>query len=259
MLSRMKELEQLHILDELPEKKIYPIKKAQDEIARLEEVSINKNPNDWDKKWEMDVVKISYLNSRSLLDKFHHVRSDQSLRQSDILVLAETWIPKDSVEDKRYELEGYEAHFNSTGRGKGLALFFKNEIENVTDYNEDKINITMLECEGFDIITVYRSDEGSLDVLVCKLLEILNLSKSTVVVGDMNVCNKKRSDNLLKTFLEELGFKESVKQATHIEGGHLDHAYILNVGNFKENPVIQLVPKYYSDHDALCICLQKSS
>ena len=64
---------------------------------------------------------------------------------------------------------------------------------------------------------------------------------------------------MLKTFLEELGFKESVKQATHIEGGHLDHAYILNVGNFKENPVIQLVPKYYSDHDALCICLQKSS
>merc|ERR1719435_605527 len=45
MLSRMKELDQLHILDELPEKKIYPIKKAQEEIARLEEVSINKNPN----------------------------------------------------------------------------------------------------------------------------------------------------------------------------------------------------------------------
>ena len=34
MLSRMKEIDQLHILDELPENKIYPIKKAQDEINK---------------------------------------------------------------------------------------------------------------------------------------------------------------------------------------------------------------------------------
>ena len=50
MLSRMKELEQLYILDELQEHKIYPIKKAQEEIERLEEISMNMNPNDWEKK-----------------------------------------------------------------------------------------------------------------------------------------------------------------------------------------------------------------
>ena len=250
---------QLHILDELPENKIYPIKKAQDEIARLEEVSINQNPNEWDKKKEMDVTKITYLNSRSLLDKFEHVRSDQSLSQSDVLVLAETWIPKDTVVGKKYELEGYDVHLNSTGRGKGLAIFFKIEIENVIDYNENKINITKIECDEFDIIAVYRSEEGSLEGLVSKLLDILNFSKSTVVDGDMNVCNRKRPSNLLKTSLEELGFKELIKQATHLEGGHLDHAYILNVGNIKEEPVVHLVPKYYSDHDALCLCLGKSA
>ena len=259
MLSRMKEMDQLHILDELPEKKIYPILKAQNEITRLETISINKNPNAWDKKCERDVVRICSLNCRSLLDKFYHVRSDQSLRQSDVLVLAETWLQKDIVGDKKYELEGYDVHFNSTGRGKGLAIFFKIEFENVIDYNEEKINITKLECDEFDMIAVYRSADGSLDRLVSKLLEILNLSKSTVVVGDMNVCNQRRPDNVLKTLLEELGFKEWVRQATHIEGGHLDHAYILNVRNFKEEPIIYLVPKYYSDHDALCICLQKSS
>ena len=90
-----------------------------------------------------------------------------------------------------------------------------------------------------------------------KLLDIINLSKSTVVFGDMNVCNRKKPGNSLKTFLEELGFKELVKQATHIEGGHLDHAYLSNVGNLKEELVLDLVPKYYSDHDALCICLRK--
>ena len=43
MLSRMKELEQVYILDELPQDKIYPIRKAQEEIERLEVVSMNKN------------------------------------------------------------------------------------------------------------------------------------------------------------------------------------------------------------------------
>ena len=122
----------------------------------------------------------------------------------------------------------------------------------------DKINITKLQCDEYDIIAVYRSEDGSLDGLISTLLDILDVTKSTVVVGDMNICNRKRPNNILKTSLEELGFTESVRQATHMDGGHLDHAYILNVGNFEE-PSIHLVPKYYSDHDALCICLRKSS
>ena len=104
MLSRMKEIDQLHILDDLPEKKIYPIKKAQDEIARLEETSINKNPNTWDRKCGLDVIKICCLNCRSIVDKFCHVRSDLNLRHSDVLVLTETWIQEDTIGDKKYEL-----------------------------------------------------------------------------------------------------------------------------------------------------------
>ena len=61
MLSRMKELDQVYILDELPEDKIYPIRKAQEEIKRLEEDSSNMNPNDWEKKFGIDTIKISYL------------------------------------------------------------------------------------------------------------------------------------------------------------------------------------------------------
>ena len=178
--------------------------------------------------------------------------------QSDVLVLVETWIPKEHVDNNKYELEGYEVHLNNTGRGKGLAIYFKIEIENIIDYNEDKINITKLKSDELDIVAVYRSEGGSLDELVSKLLDIIDLSKSTLVVGDINICNRKRPVNVLKTFLEELGFTESIRQATHIDGGHLDHAYILNVGNF-EDPAIRLVSKYYSDLDALCICLRKSS
>ena len=116
----------------------------------------------------------------------------QSGLQSDVLVLVETWIPKEHIDDNKYELEGYGVHLNNTGRGKGLAVYFKIKIEDIIDYNEEKLNITKLECDEFDMIAVYRSVDGSLDRLICTLLDILDLSKSTVVVGDMNVCNKRR-------------------------------------------------------------------
>ena len=67
----------------------------------------------------------------------------------------------------------------------------------------------------------------------------------------MNVCNLKRPDNKLKRLLEGMGFKEVVRDLTHMDGGHLDHAYVLHL----EDTVVQLVPKYYSDHDAVCIIL----
>ena len=81
-------------------------------------------------------------------------------------------------------------------------------------------------------------------IVADKLLEILDLSKSNLVIGDINVCCKKKPDNALKRLLESKGFNQIIRQATHIEGGHLDHAYVLNVGNFEETPMVQLIPKY---------------
>ena len=76
MLSRVKELEQVYILEDLPENKIYPIQEALLEIKRLEDVSINKNPTMWDKDCTSSVIKVSYLNTRSLLNKFENIKSD---------------------------------------------------------------------------------------------------------------------------------------------------------------------------------------
>ena len=252
MLSRMKELEQVYILDELPQDKIYPIRKAQEEIKRLNEISMNKNPNDWEKMSGTDTIKISYLNCRSLVNRFENIKTDDSLRQSDVLVLAETWI-QNTVESDKFELEDYEGHLNSTGRGKGLAVFYKMVVDKIIDANEEYINMTKLEYPKLDVIAVYRSVEGTLESLANKLSEILNPTKSTLVVGDMNVCNIKRPNNQLKRVLEGMGFKEIVREATHTDGGHLDHAYVLNLGSLREGTVVQLASKYYSDHDALCI------
>ena len=111
----------------------------------------------------------------------------------------------------------------------------------------------MIRSEDLDVISVYRSNDGILDKLIWKLKSIINMSKSTLIIGDMNICNKKMASNELRKYLEDIKFKQVINRATHIEGGHLNHVYIMNMGNFVETPDIEIIPKYYSDHDAICI------
>ena len=72
MQSRVQELEQLYILEELPEDKIYANHKALTEIERLLQVSINKNRSDWDNDDDESKIRISFLNCRSIKNKFDH-------------------------------------------------------------------------------------------------------------------------------------------------------------------------------------------
>ena len=256
MLSRVKELDQIFILNELPDKKMYPITKALDEMIRLEEVSINNNLSSWDKPKHSEIMKISFLNTRSLVNKFENIKSDLSLQQSDMMVLAETWISK--KEDKnKYELTNFEDHLINSGRGKGIAVFFKKEFQHICDLNEDNISITKMSSQDIDIIGIYKSNGGTLDKLVNNIQDLIDYSKTTLVVGDVNVCSIEKPKNQLKKFLEDKKFKTIVDQATHIGGGHIDHCYFMNIGNFEDLPAIEIIPKYYSDHDAICIALKK--
>ena len=178
------------------------------------------------------------------------ITSDLSLQQSDVIILAETWIPQSS--NVEYRIKQYETHLNNSGRGRGLAIFFKSGFKNIVNHNKENINITKMESDDLDIISIYRSKDGSFLALVKKLEDIIT-SKSTVVIGDINVCNKKEPENELITYLKDRNFKQIIEKATHIDGGHINHAYIMNSGNFVGSPVIEIIPKYYSDHDAIFI------
>ena len=64
--------------------------------------------------------------------------------------------------------------------------------------------------------------------------------------------------NVFKSCLEDFGFHQLIEKATHDEGHALDHIYVSNEKIFpKEN--IYLKPLYFSDHDAICIGLGKTS
>ena len=94
MLSRVQELEQVYILKELPENKIYANMLAKSEIERLLTVSLNRNPRKWDDK-DPSRLRICFLNCRSIKNKVDNIKADMNLLKSDILILTETWLQED--------------------------------------------------------------------------------------------------------------------------------------------------------------------
>ena len=121
MLSRVQSLDQLTIVNALDPSKITVNEKVLTETARMSKISVNNNPCQW-----MDTgtegLKVCSLNTLSLRKHIEDVRRDPVLLKSDLLCLEETWLEADEEEDDCYQLEGYQAHFTSQGRGKGLRL-----------------------------------------------------------------------------------------------------------------------------------------
>ena len=60
MLSRVEELDQVYILDKLPENKIYASAKALKEVNEMNKRSINQNPIPWNRQKE-NLIKIAAL------------------------------------------------------------------------------------------------------------------------------------------------------------------------------------------------------
>ena len=142
------------------------------------------------------------------------------------------------------------------GRGSGTAAFFKKQFNISNKVNENRVTITKLSSEDLDIINIYRSGDGNIEMAVNILRELINIQKVTLIGGDINICFLKNKKNPLSSYLLSLGFSQLVKQATHIDGGLIDHVYFLQTEE-KFEVHLELVAKYYSDHDATCISLKK--
>ena len=117
MLSRAQELNQIYILDELPEGKIRASAKALAENEAMNNRSINNNPMPWDQNDEK-FIKIAALNCMNLTHNYEDLLRDKTIMKSSIIALSETWLEV----NESLAIDGYKAHFNSNGPGKGLAL-----------------------------------------------------------------------------------------------------------------------------------------
>ena len=258
MASRVQELDQLYILEELPQEKIYANQSALAEIERLLQVSKNNNPTKWLSNDEQ-TVKVSFLNSRSIKNKFYNILADTSLLRSDIILLTETWL-EEGDDECMYVLPGFDGKLNKRGRGKGMASYLKaNNFKHESNINHDGFCLSKISSRDLDIIGVYRSQNGNVMDIVNELQNLLNRDKTTVVGGDFNLCVLRHPKNYITASLEEEGFKQIVTAATHIEGGAIDHIYIRHGNDRIFEWDLEYCPKYYSDHDGLGLTIWTTS
>ena len=252
MLSRVCSLQQLFILEKLEPKKIRVCPLVLKENSRMMEVSVNRNPTSWQDPTVLG-TRVSSLNVRSLRKHIRDVKSDHVLQQSDIICLQETWLEK-SEEGELLELVGYISHFNSQGRGKGIAVYIKEggdyHIQNVTSPFQQ---MTKLYSDTLDIITIYRSQDESYISIQSQLQTLLNMKKNTLIVGDFNFCYLEKT-NTLRNYMEGLGFRQLVGSATHISGGMLDQVYFRQVQD-KRAATVEQISNYYSDHDTITVLI----
>ena len=95
--------------------------------------------------------------------------------------------------------------------------------------------------------------------LIDHLLDLIEVDKPTLITGDMNICTLKEPQNRLTMLLTRMGFKLLMNEATHIQGGHIDHAYWRNFSNTWLEPAIDRYSPYYSDHDAIGLAITKKT
>ena len=218
MLSRVQSLDQLNIVDQLDPEKITVNEKVRAEAARMDKISVNKNPSKWMNPATQG-LKVCSLNTRSLRKHLDDVKRDPVLQQSDILCLQETWLEEGEERQERYQLEGYRGYFTSQGRGKGVAVFVKEglKIESVHNFAEPNLQLSKIVLKEIDVINIYRSQDEPPFRAAHHLRNLLTPEKNTLIIGDINICATK--GNALCNFLEGEGFHQLVTLPTHIKGG----------------------------------------
>ena len=107
------------------------------------------------------------------------------------------------------------------------------------------------------IVAVYRSTQGSSLELIEHLARLISPGVPTIVCGDFNICLLSNRNNRVTTFLENSGFLQLFNEATHIKGGHIDHFYFKPKDKISKKPSTFRYTPYYSDHDALCVAIEK--
>ena len=156
----------------------------------------------------------------------------------------------------RLQLDGYHSFFVSVGPGKGLVTFAKPSFEHVCSVKTSNFQMIKFSSGDLDSIHVYRSAEGSLREMRDRLEELVSPGRSVLISGDVNICLDKEPNNLISGFLRDQGFVQLGKEATHDQGGRIDHIYFKGVPGIEADVELNHHHPYYSDHDALCFTLK---
>ena len=254
MLSRVQCMDQVFIVDELKETKIMMSNDALEELKRLEEISVNRNPRIWMDEEKDGVLRISSMNCAGLRAHFEDIKADERLLRADILLLQETSLTND--DQNSFEIMSHPVHFHvMDGRGKGISVYMKRRFTEKTWCIKEGFQIAKISLDNLDILNVYRSSTASTIVFCSKLMEFLAPAKKTLIFGDFNVCGQREMKSKIPMFLSSHRFNQIISEATQIQGRQIDHIYVKN--EMKKDIIdVERYSSYYTDHDALLLTMK---
>jgi hypothetical protein len=153
-------------------------------------------------------------------------------------------------DEDKLQIEGFKLHLNSVGRkGKGLGVYYKDKIVAIGQtYNDKNRQISTMKRRELCVIGLYRSAADT--TLSNSLRTIIPAVGPMIVTGDFNICLARSPEHEVFKTLRTMGFKPLITEATHFTGGHIDQAWLRDMGS-----TVQLYSPYYTcrDHDALLI------
>ena len=256
MMSRVQALDQVFIVDDFENKIIRADPKALEEHKRLEDTSINRNPGPWDNT-KSKALKIASLNCMGLIAHKEDIKDDQKLLKGSVLHLHETSLPKD-FNTIGIQLQEFTSEHILIGRGKGISSYIKEKLDYTSSYlGEDELQIHKIRFAEIDSISIYRSSTKSLIQASAAINKMIDDSRPTLITGDLNICLANEPKNMITRILEKKGFLKLIDEATHIQGGHIDHAYWRDPSGLVGRPEVETYSPYYSDHDAILITFKE--
>ena len=230
MLSRVQELNQIFIIEDFDPQKIYPSRKAIEEVLRMDRISINKNPTEWNQN-QSTVVKIMSMNCAGLKYHIHDIQRDSKVLKADLINFLEVSL-EDIASDNNYSLEEYSHNILKMGLGKGIGTYFKTNKFEVKDIlKSEKFQVVKCGNEVLDVLSVYRSQGLNTAQLLDELKKRIDRTRVTLIIGDFNLCYYENQGNKLIRGLISLGFTQLMHEPTHIRGRIIDHAYFLDPTN----------------------------
>ena len=92
--------------------------------------------------------------------------------------------------DQSLHLNNTAVHFNSRGRGKGLAVYIRNNRFKIVEYiNTESLQMTLLKSQQLYVLGLYRSKPDT--ILYSELSRVIPADGPCLIIGDFNICSQK--------------------------------------------------------------------
>ena len=250
ILSRVQSLSQLFIVDSLCPSKIYSSAVGLQELERQRSVAMNN---------EAAHSCIVSCNIRSLSRHINDLSSSSYIKYAEVVCLQETWLKENEDYGNRFEMVGMEHHFVSVGQGKGVATYCRQDFTLNGSIKKQHYQVIRVSSKSTDVINIYRSSSDGKDSLFVEdLLSLFDGQKQTYIVGDFNLCYITERNNKIFREIELQGFKQLLKEPTHIEGRQIDLVFHYSMqAEHHSNLTVFQFGQYFTDHDLIKIVFEQ--